>query len=120
MSTQRADGWSRRRFLGGLTLVGTAGLLGLSPRPVVAEPPPETTRLRLVRRPGICVAPEYVAEELLHGEGFTEVQYVTVENSAAAFTSLAAGEVDLTLNFSGPSLLQLDTGVPVVLLAGVH
>jgi NitT/TauT family transport system substrate-binding protein len=96
------------------------GLLGLRPGPVAAEPPPETARLRLVRRPGICVAPEYVAEELLHGEGFTEVQYIKVENSAAAFTGLAAGEVDLTLNFSGPSLLQLDTGAPVVLLAGVH
>jgi NitT/TauT family transport system substrate-binding protein len=120
MSTQRADGWSRRRFLGRLTLAGTAGLLGLHPGPVAAEPPPETTRLRLVRRPGICVAPEYVAEALLHGEGFTEVQYVTVENSVAALMGLAAGEVDLTLNFSGPSLLQLDTGAPVVLLAGVH
>ena len=120
MSTQRADGWSRREFLGSLTLAGTAGFLGLQPRPVAAEPPPETTRLRLVRRPAICVAPEYVAEELLQGEGFTEVQYVKVEDSVAAFTSLAAGEVDLTLHFSGPFLLQLDTGAPVVILAGVH
>jgi NitT/TauT family transport system substrate-binding protein len=120
MSTQRADGWSRREFLGSLTLAGTAGFLGLQPRPVAAEPPPETTRLRLVRRPAICVAPEYVAEELLQGEGFTEVQYVKVEDSVAAFTSLAAGEADLTLHFSGPLLLQLDTGAPVVILAGVH
>src|SRR5215510_3495099 len=70
MRTQHARPFSRRRFLRGVTLVGTAGLLGVHPRPVAAEPPPETTRLRLVRGPGLCVAPEYVAEELLQGEGF--------------------------------------------------
>jgi NitT/TauT family transport system substrate-binding protein len=46
MRTQHARPFSRRQFLGGLTLAGTAGLLGLHPRPVAAEPPPETTRLR--------------------------------------------------------------------------
>jgi NitT/TauT family transport system substrate-binding protein len=70
MRTPQAEGWTRRRFLGGLRVAGTAGLLGLPARPVAAEPPPETTRLRLVRGPGLCVAPEYVAEELLQGEGF--------------------------------------------------
>ena len=120
MSRQQTARWSRRQFLGGLTLAGTAGFLGLHPGPVAAEPPPETTRLRLVRRPAICVAPEYVAEELLQGEGFTEVQYVKKEDSVAGFTALASGEADLTLLFSGPSLLQMGTGAPVVILAGVH
>ena len=44
MSALQAEGWTRRRFIGGLTLAGTAGLLGLYPRRVAAEPPPETTR----------------------------------------------------------------------------
>jgi NitT/TauT family transport system substrate-binding protein len=70
MSTQHARRLSRRTFLAGLPLAGTAELLGLHPRLVAAESPPETTRLRLVRGPGLCVAPEYVAEELLQGEGF--------------------------------------------------
>jgi hypothetical protein len=60
MCDQQAEGWTRRRFLGGLTLAGTAGLLGLHPRPVTAEPPPETTRITLVRIPSICQAPSYV------------------------------------------------------------
>src|SRR5215831_6579348 len=51
MRTQRARRFSRRRFLGGVTLAGTAGLLGLRPRSVAAEPPPETTRIRLVQIP---------------------------------------------------------------------
>jgi NitT/TauT family transport system substrate-binding protein len=37
MSHQPAEGWSRREFLGRLTLVGTAGLLGLHARPVAAD-----------------------------------------------------------------------------------
>jgi len=82
MHSQRPEGWSRRKFLGGLTLAGTAGLLGLHPMPVAAEPPPETTMLRLTQTPAICLAPQYVAAELLRGEGFTEVQYVKTTGGA--------------------------------------
>jgi histidine kinase/DNA gyrase B/HSP90-like ATPase len=67
---------SRRRFLGGVTLAGTAGLLGVSPRRAAAEPPPETTRLRLANDPVLCFAPQFVADELLRLEGFTDVQYI--------------------------------------------
>jgi NitT/TauT family transport system substrate-binding protein len=87
---------------------------------VAAEPPPETTRIRLVQIPGICVAPEYVAEELLQGEGFTGVQYVKKASLGDKKLALAAGEVDLTTVFSGDFLLQLEAGDPFVLLAGVH
>ncbi|HEX9867093.1 MAG TPA: twin-arginine translocation signal domain-containing protein, partial [Candidatus Tectomicrobia bacterium] len=79
MDYPRTAGWSRRAFLHRLTLAGATGLLGLRPRPLAAEPPPETTRLRLHKMAGICIAPQYVAEEFLHLEGFTEVQYVEVE-----------------------------------------
>jgi NitT/TauT family transport system substrate-binding protein len=74
MRTPYVRSCSRRRFLGGLTLAGTAGLLGLHPTPVVAEPPPATTRLRLYQIPGLCIAPQYRAAELLPLEGVTEVQ----------------------------------------------
>ncbi len=50
MNKRQAEGWSRREFLG-MTLAGTAGLLGLKPEPLAAEPPPETTTLRLVQIP---------------------------------------------------------------------
>ena len=120
MRAPQADGWTRRRFIGGLTVAGTAGLLGLAPRRVAAEPPPETTRIRLARTPDLCVAPEYMAEALLQGEGFTEVQYVTQEKLADKYRALVAGAVDLTLYFSAPFLFQLEAGDPLVLLAGVH
>src|SRR5262249_61660679 len=100
MSTPHARPFSRRSFLGGLTLAGTAGLLALHPRLVAAEPPPEVTKLRLGQTPAICIAPLYVAEEILPSEGFTAVQYVKM--TAQLLTkAVTAGEVDLALNFSG-------------------
>ncbi len=69
---QRA-GWNRRQFVQGL---GAAGfVLGMEASPARAESPPETTKLRLTRFPSTCVAPQYMAEELLRGEGFAHVEY---------------------------------------------
>ena len=57
MSPPQAEGWTRRRFLGGVTLAGMAGLLGLHAGPVAAEPPPETTTLRLDQWPPLFCPP---------------------------------------------------------------
>ena len=119
MHSQHARRFSRRRLLGGVTLAGMAGLLGVHPRPVAAEPPPETTRLRVGRMPGICGAPLFMAEEFLPGEGFTEVQYVDLRGSAYTKTT-AAGEIDFGSNFIGPTLTRLEAGDPLVLLSGTH
>jgi NitT/TauT family transport system substrate-binding protein len=100
-----------------LTLAGTAGLLGVYPRPVAAEPPPETTTLRLIQLSGICIAPQYVAEELLRAEGFADVQYVKRDDTQKA---LASGEVDISMGFVVLFITHLDTGDPIVLLGGVH
>jgi NitT/TauT family transport system substrate-binding protein len=71
MPSQHARRCSRRRFLGGLTLAGTAGLLSLTPRLVGAEAPPETRTLRIAQSPAICFAPQYVAaDQLFQAEGF--------------------------------------------------
>ena len=69
---------ARRDMLRSLTLATTAGVLGIRPTPAAtAEPPPETTALRLGQfAGGVCIAPQYIAEEFLQGEGFTQVQYV--------------------------------------------
>jgi NitT/TauT family transport system substrate-binding protein len=118
ISAQHAAGWSRRQFLGGVTLAGTAGLLSLRPMPVAAEPPPETTRIRLTHISGICVAPQYMAEELLRSEGFSEVPYVKV--GFTPYKAFSAGDVDMSMAFVAPFIMQVETGDPMVLLAGVH
>jgi len=119
MDSQPTKHWSRREFLGGLSLAGTGAVLGLCPSSAGAEPPPETTTLRLSRiLRGICVAPQYVAEELLRGEGFTDVRYVRTERGT--YEDLASGEVDITMAFVAPFIIRVDAGDPVVLLGGVH
>jgi NitT/TauT family transport system substrate-binding protein len=110
----------RRELLRGLAATGSAGLLGVTPRGAAAEPPPETTTLRLDQRPSLCAAPQYIAQDLLRGEGFTDVRYVRKDGALNAQKAVAAGELDLSVSFVGPAVLQLDAGDPIVLLAGVH
>jgi len=118
MRAQQAEGWTRRRFIGGLTVAGTAGLLGLTSRPVAAEPPPETTTLRLARTTSICQAPQYVVEALFEAEGFTDVQFVG--EGATTDRTLVSGEAQMGMLFLGPFLLHLDEGAPLVILSGGH
>ena len=66
---------TRRRVLTMLSLAGAAGLVGAQ-RAFAAEGALETTTVRIAHLPGLCIAPQYVAEELLRAEGFTDVRYV--------------------------------------------
>src|SRR5712691_2470813 len=109
MSTQYARQFSRRRFLSGLTLAGTVGLLGLYPRPVAAEPPPETTTLRLVRSPAICIAPYYVAGELLQCACISAVASVQV-GAPLSMQVLMLGKGDTGLKVVGTPRGRLDAG----------
>ena len=112
----------RRAFLDTAAFGACASLL-LRPRPAEAsEAPPETKRIRLFKFPGICLAPQYVAEELLRGEGFTEVQYVESPGgaSAGAYELLGSGGIDVTQWYAVPFIQEIDKGKPVVILAGVH
>jgi NitT/TauT family transport system substrate-binding protein len=120
MNTRRNDRWSRREFLGTAALAGTEALLGWRPEAIAAEPPPETTKLRLVHSPTICYAPQYMAEELLRSEGFTDVQYVKVPAGLGTGKALASGDADLSMWFAGPIISRIDAGDPLVFLAGVH
>jgi NitT/TauT family transport system substrate-binding protein len=103
-----------------LTLAGTAGLLGLRPKWVAAEPPPETTTLRLVQVPSICQNPQYVAEELFREERFTDVHYIKKEGTEGIEQALASGEADLNGHFAAPLIIRREAGDPNVILAGLH
>ena len=122
MSIDDLRQWSRREFLCGasLTGTGTAALLGVAAGTARAEPAPETNRLRLVQIPTICQAPQYVAEEFLRGEGFTDLQYVKKEGTAGIEMALASGEADINMHFAASTVIRLDSGDPIVILAGGH
>src|SRR5207302_1642209 len=111
---------SRREFVGGMALAGMAGLHGLRPEPVAAEPPPETATLRLVKIPSVCQAPQYVAGELLQAEGFTNVQYVQKAGALGITEALASGEADINNHFAAPSIIRVEAGDPIVILGGLH
>ena len=108
---------SRRVLLGRLLMLGSGGLLGFRPGQSDAEPPPETARIRLVGGRALCFAPQFVAQELLRAEGFSDVQYVEREPSAEI---LAAGDGDLSLGLGANFILRVDAGRPVVIVAGGH
>ncbi len=120
MDSRQERSWNRREFLGYLTLAGTAAVLGLKSEPAAAEPPPETTRIRIHDAPITCFAPIYVAEELLKAEGFTEVQYVKTPLNEGPTKALAEGKIDITQNDTAGHLMELDIGAPVVILGGIH
>ena len=110
---------TRRRFLRAMALAGAGGFVRPRRSPA-AEEPLETTTVRLAKVPGICIAPQYVVEELLPAEGFTEVRYVATGSGLALAKSIGDGELDLSLNFAAPLVVGIDAGMPITLLAGVH
>src|SRR5215470_3247900 len=109
---------SRRRFLATLSSAGAAGFLGAS-HSSAQEGPPETTTVRLSKNASICVAPQFVAEELLRAEGFTDVRFVEVPLELMA-RGLARGELDFASAFSPQYLVRIDEGAPITIVGGLH
>jgi len=110
----------RRELLRGVGAAAAAAALAGRSRTADAEPPPETTRLTPLQTASLCQAPQYVAEELLRGEGFTDVRYIKKDGQRAIADALASGEANINMHFSGPLILRLDAGAPITILAGVH
>ena len=109
----------RRRFLAALAATGAAGLIG--PRSLNAKDERlETTSVRLAKITGTCIAPQYLAEELLRQEGFTDVRYILFEAGLGQSKAIARGDVDFSLNFAAPLVIPIDAGEPISVIAGVH
>jgi NitT/TauT family transport system substrate-binding protein len=109
---------TRRRFVAGLAAAGGASLLR-APLSLAAEGSLETTTVRIAKSPAICVAPKYIAEELLRAEGFTDIRYIDVEPGQGAPAELARGEIDFDTNYAVNFVAAIDAGQPIALLAGV-
>jgi len=114
----------RRALMQALAAAGALGLSGGIAKAASAEPPPETTRIRLGKIPSICLAPQYVADELLRAEGFTDIEYVGTGPLGAGglpgALALGAGDLDISMSFAAPEVVALDMGAPITLLAGIH
>lgn len=121
MRIMMQHGLSRREFISRSVMAGTAFYLGLGNRNSLAsiEPPPETTRLRMLKWPTACWVPQYVAEPLLREEGFTDISYVAGQGKYVKV--LSSGEIDINLSFSAVEIFMLDKfGHNVKILSGLH
>jgi NitT/TauT family transport system substrate-binding protein len=108
---------TRRRLLATLSSAAAASAFG-GARISAQDAPPETTTIRIANTPGICVAPQYIAEELLRIEGFSDVRYLDVPLN---LNHRAVGsDVDLGIGFVAQYIVELDLATPIVLLSGVH
>jgi NitT/TauT family transport system substrate-binding protein len=93
-------GHSRRDVLvAGLAMAGAAGVLGAR-RPLADEGPPETTTIRIAASTTLCLAPQYIAEDLLRAEGFTDIRYV--ESPGGLATDWESEDFSLT---AAPSII---------------
>ena len=123
MNIQTSYSWSRREFLRTLCIVGGAGLLGIQPTSAAADPPPETTTIRLIRETKfaiLCYAPQYIAEELLRAEGFTDVQYVPKGVKGSEANALLQDNADMSSALGVDWIMPIASKQPVVVLAGLH
>ena len=76
---------------------------------LAAADPPETTTVRLVRVPAICQAPQYVAEDLLRSDGFTDIRYVDTPTDAIA-PAVGRGEADFGTLLGAEGWERMDAG----------
>jgi len=131
---------TRRDFLTTMWLASAAALLPT--RPALAGEVLETKTVRIAKSPGgttigtgvygesDCWAPEFLANELLSSEGFTDIRYVDITEahvrradaagSEALSDMIAHGEVDFGRTFAPGFVLGMNAGAPVMVLSGLH
>ena len=118
---------TRRRILSTMALAAAAGSVGAA-RVFAAGEALETTTVRIYRDPSICIAPAYIAGDLLRADGFSDVRYVdvavdldsTANGQDPLVQAIARGDIDFTLDFPSLYIPAIEAGVPVSVLAGVH
>ena len=118
---------TRRQFLTTGFSVAAAGIAGAAAaaftgarRSVAEEAPPETTSVRLAKIPQFtCIAPLDILDDLLREEGFVDIRYLDGPTDTEE-GDLAHGDYDFGQNFITSTTFLLDSGIPTLMLAGVH
>jgi NitT/TauT family transport system substrate-binding protein len=111
---------TRRGFLQNVGVASASVLLHTRGAHAASEAPPETKRLRLPKVRSLCLSPQYVASDLLEAEGFTDVQYIETLAGTPGARELGEGKWDIGMNFAAPLVISIDSGDPILVLAGVH
>jgi NitT/TauT family transport system substrate-binding protein len=66
------------------------------------------------------MSPEYIATDLLHAEGFTDIQFVDSGTGPDSSDWLAHGEIDFDWNFPPAQLRAIASGASIKVLSGMH
>jgi NitT/TauT family transport system substrate-binding protein len=103
----------------GLALLAGCGNRSLPIGPFAAATPADATKIRLGQIASICQAPLFLAAARLQAEGI-EAEYVLMPTPVAAHDALSAGSIDIMLGLGISSLIRVDQGEPIVILAGGH
>jgi NitT/TauT family transport system substrate-binding protein len=112
-------GHSRRDVLTSLSLAGAACVFGTWPS-LADEGPLETTTVRIAKNTNICLAPTYIADDLLRAEGFTDIRHVPTSGGFSSPEMVARGEIDFGQSFAASVVFHLDAGLSITALAGIH
>ena len=112
-------GLSRRDLLTAIIASGASGIALTRPAAATARDL-ETTRIRVPTSPGICIAPQWIAEDLLRAEGFVDIQYVKVKTPYDIEEAVGGGEADISMTYGVRWVHRLDSGLPITVVAGIH
>src|SRR5215831_15769963 len=111
----------RREFLRATVVGAASGCSMTRTWSALAEPPPETTTVRIIDVGAGCLAPQMVADDLLKADGFTAVEYVKVKGPhGVVLKALSDGGADFLTLDALAFLLGADARIALVVLAGVH
>ena len=130
--------WTRRKLL--TQALAGAGALALGKGALeavrqglevaaAAEPPPETTVLRIsYNKPPVpyplfatCTTATPLATEFLRQEGFTDVRFVGATSLMGHWQNVAAGHADVGATYAAFLIFHhLDKGAPITILGGGH
>ena len=114
---------TRRRLL--TTMALGAAATGILPyrKSAAAEPPLETTSVRIAKYPFICYAPQFISDDLLRAEGFTDIQFPDGSFNGAATTvarELGQNKFDFAICLAMHFIFGIDAGDPISIVSGVH
>ncbi len=117
---------NRRQYLSGLAAASATAILACDKKDAdttLTDGELETTSIRLIRETKfaiLCYAPQYVAEELLRAEGFTDIQYVPKGVKGSEAEALLAGNADMSAALGVDWIMPISQKRPVVVLSGMH
>ncbi len=80
---------------------------------------PETTTIRFPAGFATCVAPEFLATDLLRADGLTDIRQVPATD-ADLVPMVGAGDIDIAMQTAAITITQADKDNSIVHLAGIH